>query len=385
MALANLHRPGAQTSALVVALGFGLAAFVVLAAVETSLDANIAARVPQRAPDYFVLDVPRERADEFAQTVRRIAPGAKLRTVPALRGTVLAYGSAGRMTRVSDLKEIPEGAWALRGDRGLTYSDEVPEGNTVTKGQWWPQGYAGPPLVSLDERLAAALGLEIGDQLTVTLLGVERTATIAAFRRIEWETLGFNYALVFSPNALQDAPHKLAATIELPQAEKTPQVRRALLSALVKGFPASSAIEVGPVISQARTILSQMGTAILAAASVAILAGLAVLVGALAAARAARTYDTVILRVLGASRRQLLALLAAEYGLLCALLAAVALVLGLGAAWLVVVQLFEFDWLPGWPRILGVLAGGIGLVITLALAGSWSVLRTRPARVLREL
>jgi len=385
MALANLHRPGAQTSALVVALGFGLAAFVVLAGVETSLDANIAARVPARAPDYFVLDVPRDRADEFSATVERAAPGAKLRTVPALRGTIIAYGPEGAMTRVSALKQIPDDAWALRGDRGLTYSVAVPEGNTVTEGQWWPPGYSGPPLVSLDEKLAAALGLRIGDKLTVTLLGVERTATIAAFRRIDWENLGFNYVLVFSPNALQDAPHNLAATIELPPGEKTPQVRRALLSALVRGFPASSAIEVGPVISQARTILSQMGTAILAAASVAILAGLAVLVGALAAARAARTYDTVILRVLGASRRQLLALLAAEYGLLCALLAVVALALGLATAWLVVVQLFEFEWLPGWARILGVLGAGIALVMGFALAGSWSVLRTRPAQVLREL
>jgi putative ABC transport system permease protein len=385
IALANLHRPGAQTPALVVALGFGLAAFVVLAGVQTSLDANIAARVPQKAPDYFVLDVPRDRVGEFTAQVSRAAPRASIRTVPALRGSITAYGPANAMTRVADLKEIPEDAWALRGDRGLTYAEEIPEGNTVTAGQWWPKNYTGEPLVSVDEKLAEALGLKLGDRITVTLLGIERSATIASFRRIDWDSMGFNYVMVFSPNALQDAPHNLAATIELPTAEKTPQVRRALFSGLVRNFPSSSVIEVGPVLSQARTILSQMGTAILAAASVAILAGLAVLTGAIAAARAARTYDTVILRVLGASRRQLFAMLLAEYGLLSALLASVALALGTLTAWLVIVRLFEFEWIPGWPQILGVLGAGIALVLGFAVAGSWSVLRSRPAQVLREL
>src|SRR5690606_38679461 len=114
-------------------------------------------------------------------------------------------------------------------------------------------------------------------------------------------------------------------------------------------------IEVGPLLTQALEILGQVSLAILAAAGVAVLAGIAVLLGAIAAARAARLYDTVILRVLGASRKQLLMLQLAEFGLLAALLAAVALALGSALAWLVIVQLFEFEWLPDWPRILGVL------------------------------
>jgi putative ABC transport system permease protein len=81
----------------------------------------------------------------------------------------------------------------------------------------------------------------------------------------------------------------------------------------------------------------------------------------------------------------LLALLLAEYGLLAGLLAIVALALGMGAAWGVIVGLFEFEWLPDWGRILGVLGAGVALVIVLALAGSLSLLRTRPAQVLREL
>mgnify|MGYP000004542400 FL=1 len=381
LALSNLHRPGAQTGSLVTALGFGLSAFVLLAVVQTSLEANIVRRVPQRAPDYFMLDLPRDRAGEMAQIVHQASPSAKVRQVPALRGAILAYGPEGAMTRVADLKEIPENAWPLRGERGLTYSDSLPEGNSLTAGQWWPHGYNGEPLVSVDEELAKAIDLKLGDKITIGVLGVERSARIASFRRIDWDSMGFNYVLVFSPNTLADAPHNLAATIDLPAGAE----RSKLLPQLLKAFPASSVIEVGGVLKQARELLDQVSTAILAAASVAVLAGIAVLLGAIAAARASRLYDNVVLRVLGASRRQLLLLQLAEYGLLALLLAGVALALGSAIGWLVIVQLFDFAWLPNWPQVLAVLGAGLGLTVAFALAGSLPLLRAKPAQALREL
>jgi len=379
--LANLHRPDAQTGALVTALGFGLSAFVLLAAVQTSLDANITARVPAKAPDYFVLDVPRDREGEFRQAVEETMPGATVRAVPALRGKILAYGPEDRMTRVADLPEIPEGAWALRGERGLTYAGDVPEGNTLIAGKWWPKDYAGEPLVSIEDKLAEALGLKLGDRVTIGVLGVERTARIASMRRIDWDSMGFNYVLVFSPNALSDAPHNLAAMIDAPVGA----VRGGLLPRLVRAFPSSSVIETGGLLRDARALLSQMSTAILAAASVAVLAGVAVLLGAIAAARASRTYDNVVLRVLGASRRQLLMLQFAEYGFLAVVLGVVSLLLGSGIAWAVITQMFEFDWLPDWPRVLAVLVAGLVLVLAFALAGSLPLLRAKPAEALREL
>lgn len=213
------------------------------------------------------------------------------------------------------------------------------------------------------------------------MLGVERQARIANLRRIDWESLGFNYVLIFSPNALADAPHNLAATVDLPDGTEA----GGLLRALVTAFPASSVIEVGTLLTEARAILDQVALAILAAASVAVFAGIAVLLGAIAAARAARLYDTVILRVLGASQRQLILLQLGEFGLLAAILALVSLGLGTGLAWLVIVQLFEFDWLPDWPRILGVLGAGLALVLIFAIGASVPLLRARPAHSLRAL
>ncbi|RXZ65628.1 ABC transporter permease [Pelagerythrobacter rhizovicinus] len=380
-AIANLHRPGSSTGALVTALGFGLSAFVLLAGIQTAIGGNIERRVPQQAPDYFVLDIPRDRVAAFEALIRDDQPEAEIRTVPALRGAVLAYGPRDAMTRVADLEEIPDGAWGLRGERGLTYADTVPPGNAIVEGEWWGPMWTGEPLVSVDEELAKAAGIEVGDYVTVGVLGIERTARVANLRRIDWESMGFNYVFVFSPNVLADAPHNLAATIDLPAGAPTGP----LLRQLVREFPSSSVIEVGQILTEARTILGQVGLATFAAASVAVLAGLAVLIGAIAAARAARTYDTVVLRVLGASRRQILVMQLVEYGLLASALAVVAFALGSALAWAVITQLFEFDWLPDWAAMLAVLGAGLAVVLIFALAGSLPLLRAKPAQALRTL
>jgi putative ABC transport system permease protein len=376
LALAALHRPGARTVALVVALGLGLTLFVLLATIRTSLDGNIARSVPDRAPALFALDVPPDRAAEFRRTVTAQAPGAKIATVPLMRGTITAYGK----TRVADLESIPEGAWALRGERGLTFAADPPAGSTIVSGRWWTPAEARRPLVSVDERLAEALNLKLGDPITISILGLERTATIASFRRIAWDTLGFNFVLVFSPGALADVPHNLAATIDMPAA-RTGAVTRALLPR----FPSTSVVEVGGVLAQVQTVVGQMATAITAAASVAVLAGIAVLIGAIAAARAARTYDAVILKVLGATRRQVLAVQALEYLLLASVCALVALALGTAGGWYVVTQMFGFEWLPDWSVVFATLFLGALATVGVGLAGSLAVLRARPAEALRTL
>lgn len=383
-ALANLHRPGAPTGALVTALGFGLAAFVLLAAVQSAIDANIQQRVPREAPDYFVLDVPREAEPRFFELVQTAFPDAGLRTVPTLRGKVLAFGPEGGMTRVADLAEIPEGAWSLRGERGLTYADRLPAGNRVVEGEWWSPFHTGEPLVSVDADQARAIGIGVGDYITIGVLGVERTARVANLREVDWENMGFNFTLVFSRNALADAPHNLSATIDLPDSAGE-AARGALLRTLVQEFPSSSVIEIGGLIVEGRRLLEQVALATLAAAAVTVLAGLAVLLGAIAAARAARTYDTVVLRVLGASRRQILMLQLAEYGIITALLALVALALGGLLAWVIITAVFSFDWLPDWGTVLAVLGIGLALVLGFALAGSLPLLKAKPARALREL
>jgi putative ABC transport system permease protein len=376
LAIAGLHRPGAQTGALVVALGLGLTLFVLLAGIRTSLDANIARTIPARAPALFALDVPRDRIGDFTGVVRGVVPDAGVETVPLLRGIITAYAA----TRVGDLKTLPEAAWVLRGDRGLTYAAKLPPGSKLTEGEWWPEGYRGPPLVSVDSDQAAALGLKIGDPLTVSVLGTEVTARVVSFRKVQWDTMGFNFVLVFSPGTFDSFPHNLSATIQMPESQSS-----AVTRALLPKFPSVSVIEVGSVLKQVRDVVGQMASAIAAAASIAILAGIAVLIGAIAAAREARTYDSVMLKVLGATRTQILATQAIEYVILALILAGLALILGLGAGWYVVTQIFSFEWLPDYGAVAMTLGTGAALTLLIGIIGTLPILSVRPARALREL
>jgi putative ABC transport system permease protein len=376
LAIAGLHRPGARTVALVVALGLGLTLFVLLAAIRTSLDGNIARTIPARAPALFALDVPRDRVGEFAQTIHQVSPRAEVATVPLLRGTVTAYGS----TRVADLALLPSDAFILRGERGITYAATLPAGSTLTAGSWWPASYAGPPLVSVEAVQAKALGLKLGDPLTVNVLGQEVVGRVASFRTVQWDTMGFNFVLVFSPGTFAEFPHNLSATVNMPAAQTSAAMR-----ALLPRFPSVSVIEVGGVLKQIQDVVRQLSAAIAAAASIAILAGVAVLIGAITAAREMRTYDAVMLKVLGATRVQLLGSQAIEYILVSLSVAAVALALGLGAAWYVVVQLFKFVWLPDYAAVFGTLGTGVVLTLIIGLLGSLPILAARPAQALRAL
>ena len=375
MAIANLHRPGASTVSLVVALGLALTLFVTLAAIQTSLDAELRSVVPEKAPAQIVLDVPAHRQAEFRRIVEGQAADARLNIVPVLRGTITAYGDQ----RVAELKALPEGAWFLRGERGVTYSATLPEGSDLVEGRWWPADYRGSALVSLDVEAARLLGIGVGNTLTVSVLGREIKARVASLRKVNWDTMGFNYIMVFTPDTLRSAPHTVAATVTMDPRHAT-AVARAVLAA----FPGASVIAVSDVIDQVGTILSQMARAILVAASVAIWAGIAVLVGAIAASRQSRVYDSIILKTLGATRAQLLGGQAVEYALLAVLLSILALALGSAAAWYVIVQLFKFSWAPDWSIVLATLAAGAMLTLVIGMAGSLPLLSVRPARALRQ-
>lgn len=376
LAIANLYRPGAQTPALVIALGLALTLFVTLAAIETSLNREIARTVPATAPTQFVLDVPAPEQAAFRALVLQQAPAAKVEMVPALRGTIVAYNDI----RVADLEEIPEGAWFLRGERGVTYAATLPPGSELLEGEWWPADYAGPPLVSLDQEAADLLGLKVGDRMAISVLGREIEARIASLRRVNWDTMGFNYILVFSPNTLASAPHTFAATITMDPAREG-----AISRALLTRFPSVSIIAVGEVLTQVTGLLDQMSSAILAAASITILAGVAVLIGAIAASRQARAYDSVIMKTLGATRWQVLGAQLIEYALLAAILATVALVLGGLAAWYVITGVFDFNWSPDWLVVVSTLAGGALVTLGIGLAGSIPLMAVRPAEALRSL
>ncbi len=376
LALTNLHRPGAQTSALVVALGLGLTLFVTLAAIQSSINAEIRNNIPEQAPSFFVLEIPKKGTDEFNNIITDIDPYADINLVPIMRGSIVSY--AGQ--RVDELEEIPEGAWVLRGDRGLTYSSELPNGSEILKGKWWPQNYRGKPLVSVDVDMAEVLDLKIGDSIVINILGAEFEADVASFRRVNWDNFGLNFSMIFSPGSLDKAPHNMTATITT-QADNELAISKAIPS----NFPSSTLIKVKDIVTQISTLLTQMSQAIAAAASISILAGIAVLIGAIAASRMARTYDSVILKLLGSTRRQILATQALEYLLLASIISLLAFAIGMAAAYFVIVHIFEFTFSPNMFIVGFTVVGGAMVTFLLGMIGSLPILSARPASALRSL
>ena len=375
LALGNLHRPGAPTRQLIVALGLGLTLFATLAVIETNFTGQINRTIPDKAPTFFVIDIPNDGKAGFQALVADAAPGAAMTMVPSLRGPITAVKGV-PASRI----DVGPDVWILRGDRGLSYAAEFPPANTLVKGKWWPKDYAGPPLISIDDDAATALGLKIGDEISISVMGVDITARIANTRKIDWQSLGFNFAILFAPGTLEAAPHGWMATLAV-----TPDQERAIQGGIAAQFPTASVLRVKDVLGQVAELLGQLSAAIRAAAGVTVAAGIAVLIGAVAAGARARTYDAVLLKLLGATRGQVARATLAEYGLLASVVAGLALLLGGGAGWFVITQVFKLEWQPlWWPVLATVLAGGATTVL-LGLAGSWRALSARPNAVLRDL
>ncbi|MHA6642462.1 ABC transporter permease [Mesorhizobium sp. A623] len=378
LAVGNIHRPGALTPSVVLSLGLGLTLLVTLALIDGNLRRQIGGNLPEQAPNFFFVDIQAGEVDAFSSLIAKEAPGGTLAKVPMLRGRVMALNGVD----VAKVSVPAEGGWVLKGDRGLTYDAAKPANATLTEGAWWPADYAGEPLVSFSAEEAAQMGLKLGDTVTVNVLGRNVTAKIANFRQVEWETMGINFVMVFSPNTFAGAPHAWIATLADKQATTADDAR--LLNAVTRAFPAVTTVRVKDALDIINRLVGELGTAIRAAASVALIASVLVLAGALAAGNRARIHDAVVLKTLGATRRTLMAAYALEYALIGLATALFALVAGGSAAWFVVARIMK---LPSHfsPEVaLATIVLSLGMTVGLGLLGTWRVLGQKAAPVLRD-
>lgn len=379
LAVGNIHRPGALTPSVVLSLGLGLTLMVAIALIDGNLRRQVTENIPAQAPDFFFVDIQNKDMGDFTKLVRGIVPDGKLTSGPMLRGRIVAFNGQ----NVRDMKIPPEAAWVLRGDRGITFAEKVPENATLSEGAWWPADYSGEPLVSFSGREGKELGLKLGDRVTVNVLGRNITAKIASFREVQWETLAMNFVMVFSPNTFAGAPATWLATLTIPDGEKN--LAPDVLRQVTKTWPAITTVSVSDALDVANNLLSQLATAIRAAASIALAASVLVLGGALAAGNRARVHDAVVLKTLGATRATLIAAYVMEYMLLGLATAIFALVVGGVAGWYVVVEIMKLKaiFLPDVALMTVVIA--LVLTVGFGLAGTWRVLGQKPAQVLRSL
>ena len=380
LAIANIHRPGALTPTVVLSLGLGLALLVTLVQIDGNLRRQFDAALPDKAPSFYFTDIPSVEAERFDAFIHAAAPDAKLERVPMLRGRIVSANGI----KAEDLKPTTDAAWVLQSDRGLTYANEVPAGSRLVEGKWWDADYNGPPLVSFEKKLAEGLGLKLGDPVTVNVLGRPITATIANLRQVDWESLGINFVLVYSPGTFSSAPHTHIATLTYPNGSSVEQEDK-LLKAAADAFSMVTTVPVKEAIEAVAKLVQNLALGIRGASLITLLAAVLVLGGALAAGRRNRVYDAVILKTLGATRGRLLAAYGLEYLRLGLATAIFGVAAGSIAAALVVTKVMNlsFVWLPG-PAAA---AAAIALFVTVALGllGTFSALGQKPAAVLRNL
>jgi putative ABC transport system permease protein len=375
LGLANLHRPGAPTPLILVSLGIGLTTLAAIALIEGNLRRQISEQLPDQAPNFYFIDIQSTQAAEFDRLAAAQPTVTEVKRVPSLRARVVAVNG----TPAEEVRPTPETAWALRGDRGLTYAATPPEGTRLVEGAWWPADHRGDLLVSFDANLARGWGVDLGDTVTLNVLGRDLDFRIANLRDIEWRGLGLNFVFVASPGLLEAAPHTHIATVRNDTAQEG-----AVLRAISEAFPNVSGIRVRDALEAVAGLLARIGTALSATASLTLAAGALVLAGAVAAGQRRRVRDAVVLKTVGATRAQFRRAFLVEFGLLGATAGLIAAAAGTAASWGVVTYVMRGEWvfLPG--TLAAVVLACTALTLAFGYAGTALALRARPAPLLRN-
>ena len=379
LAIANIYRPGALTPSVVMSLGLGLAVLVTITQIDGNLRRQFLAALPDHAPSFYFIDIPTAEAVQFGEFLKTAAPGSTIEDVPMLRGRIVAA----RGVKAEDLKASTDAEWVLQSDRGLTYTGEIPKGSKVVEGQWWGADYNGPPLVSMEKKIADGLGLKIGDEIVINVLGRNIPATIGNLRTIDWQALGINFVLVYSPGAFKGAPHTHVATLTETHPDSAGDAR--IIKAVADAFPTVTSVQVREAMETIGNVVTNLVLAIRGASAVTLISAILVLGGALAAGHRHRVYDAVILKTLGATRARLIGAYALEYLMIGFATAVFGVIAGSVAAWLIVTRLMtlSFVWQAG--SAAGVVAAALVVTVGLGLAGTLLALNKKPATVLRNL
>lgn len=374
MAVVNLYRPGNTTTAVLMSMGFGMAVMVMVALLEANF-ANVLTRdAHEEMPAFYFVDIQPDQKQDFTDIIAAVPGETKLTILPVIQGRVTK--AKGRPAA-----EVFTGrhGWVMRGDRRFTYAAENYGRGEFVAGQWWPKDYSGPPLVSVALDVAQAFDMTTGDTLTVEIFGEEVTATVANIRDINWSNFTMNFAMTFSPQALQDFPASHVATVVMDEAQEIP-----LQNKISRDFPNIISVRLGEVLGTAQQMMDMVAQAVRYGAFVSIAVGLLVLQGGILSGQQQRLYDSVILKVLGISRKRLGRVFLAEYGVLAFVVMLVAGVLGCVLSYGVFEIIMELNW-RFYPLALAEISA-LCIVLTLGI-GYWNIRRilaARPAAFLRE-
>lgn len=372
MALAAIGGPREEAGAVILSLGLGLSVLAAVGQIDSNLRSAIETDLPERAPSYFFVDIQPDQIEGFLARVEGDPAVSKVESAPMLRAVLTQIN--GRPA-----KEVAGEHWVVRGDRGITYAAQPQENAQVVAGAWWPEDYTGPAQVSFAAEEAEEIGLKLGDELVVNVLGRDIPATITSFRQVDFSSAGMGFVMTMNPTALQGAPHTFISTV---YAEE--EAEAAILRDVSKAYPNVTAIRIREAIDRVTEALEAIATATAWAAAATLVTGFVVLIGAAAAGERARVYEAAVLKTLGATRGKILASFALRSALMGAAAGVVAIVAGGIAGWAVMVFVMEASYRFEPVSAIAIVLGGVLATMAAGLLFALRPLAARPAQVLRS-
>lgn len=369
LALGAIGARGGDTRPVMLALGLGLAVLASVGQIDANLRGVIAQDLPQKAPAFFALDIQNDQLAPLKARLADLPQVTRIESAPMLRGVI---------TRINGqpANEVAPDHWALKGDRGVTYADQ-PLG-PLTAGSWWEPDYNGPALMSFGAEQGREMGLKLGDEITVNILGRDITARIANFREVNFGTMGINFIMALNAGALQGAPHTHIATLYAEEGEGE------VMRALAQGFANVTTISVRDAITRVSDALGALAAATSWGAAATLATGFVVLIGAAAAGAPQRGFEAAILKSLGATRARILKSLALRAALLGAAAGGIAALAGSIAGWAVMRFVMDAPFVLAPGNLALVILAGLGANLAANLIFAAGPLKTRPAQRLRE-
>ncbi len=380
--VANLFRPGNQTVAVTLALGFGVLVVGVIAQLQRNLVRELSLERGPGAANMILFDIQPDQEAAVGALLSRFSEGA-----PEVAPMVTARLTALNGRRVTDIlaDSLDDGGperWTLRREYRNTFRAELKESEAVVAGEWWDDAEAlqrEVGRVSVEEELADDLGVGVGDEITWRVAGTEIRTEIGSLRSVDWARMETNFFVVFEPGVLDGLPRTSIMLASVPADDD----RVRFQEALVRGHPNVSVLDLATIRATVEAVLARVVDAIRILAGICTAAGLIVMTGSIASTRAQRRREGALLRTLGARPGQVRRILLSEYVALGALAGLAGGVLSIGASWLLTVGLFGLDYRPA-PGVAALIwIAVVGLTVLTGLASGRGSGGGTPLQVLR--
>jgi putative ABC transport system permease protein len=377
--LANLFRPNNQTTILIVSIGLGTAFICTLFFIQSLLLSRVTLSASENQPNMVLFDIQTAQRQQVLNLAQ--AQGLPVNGVVPIVNMRLESINAITAARLQKDTTLEMQRWVFSREYRVTFRDTLTASEKLSGGKWIGQVSTNQLVpVSLEKRFAERNGIEVGDTMTFNVQGSIIPTTVGSLREVDWNRIQTNFLVVFPKGVLEEAPQFHVLLTRVPSNEKSAQFQQAV----VKQFPNISIIDLGLVLSVLDDILQKVSFVIRFMAAFSIFTGLVVLIASVLISKYQRIGESVLLRTLGASRKQIFSITALEYFFLGAFAAATGIVLALLGSWALAYFSFETAFTPNlWPVLLVFLAVCI-LTVSIGLMNSRGVLTQPPLEVLRQ-